>query len=76
MFSPASRGMLYEITIWRRTAGAAQLVATHHELGHLSRMKDIAEAMLRAQPRVGPAYYVRICEAHNGREVFTANMER
>ncbi len=68
--------MLYEITIWRRTAAAAQLVAMHHELGHLSRMKDIAKAMLRAHPGAGPAYYVRICEAHNGREVFTARMER
>ena len=63
--------MLYEITIWRRTSGAARLEATHHELGHLSRMKEIGKAMLRAHPGSGPAYYVRICEAHNGREVYT-----
>ena len=68
--------MLYEITIWRRTSAAAQLVATRHELGHLSKMKDVATAMLRAHPGVGPAYFVRICEAHNGREVFTARTER
>ena len=76
MLRPASRGMLYEITIWRRTAGAAQLVATHNELGDLSGMKDIAKAMLRAHPGVGSAHYVRICEAHNGREVFTSRLER
>ncbi len=68
--------MLYEITIWRRTSAAAQLVATHHELGHLSRMREIAKAMLQAHPGVGAGHYVRICEAHNGREVFTARMER
>ena len=76
MLRSASRGILYEITIWRRTASAAQLVETYHELGHLSGMKDIAKAMLREHPGVGPAYYVWICEAHNGREVFTARMER
>ena len=62
--------MLYEITIWRRTAGAAQLVATHHELGHLSTVKEVAKRMLRECPGVGPAHHVKIAEAHNGREVF------
>ena len=55
MLRSASRGILYEILIWRRTASAAQLVETYHELGHLSGMKDIAKAMLRAHPGVGSA---------------------
>ena len=67
--------MLYEITIWRWTAGAAQLVATHHELGHLSTAKDVAKRMLRDVPDVGPAHHVRIAEAHNGREVYVWKLD-
>ncbi len=67
--------MLYEITIWRHTARGAQLAATHHELGHLSSVKEVAKAMLRAFPGVGPAHHVRISEAHNGREVFTWRLD-
>ena len=67
--------MLYEITIWRRTARGAQLAATHHELGHLSTVREVAKAMLRDFPGAGPAHHVRISEAHNGREVFTWRLE-
>ena len=67
--------MLYEITIWRRTAGGPRLAATHHELGHLSTVREIAKAMLRDFPGVGPAHHVRISEAHNGREVFTWRLD-
>ena len=67
--------MLYEITIWRRMAGGAHLVATHHELGHLSTVKDTAKRMLREHPGVGPTHHVRISEAHNGREVFVWKLD-
>ena len=67
--------MLYEITIWRRTSGAAQLVATHHELGHLSTVKEAAKRLLRECPGVGPAHHVKIAEAHNGREVFVWKLD-
>ena len=67
--------MLYEITIWRRTAGGAHLVATHHELGHLSTVKESAKRMLRDVPGVGPAHHVKISEAHNGREVFVWKLD-
>ena len=67
--------MLYEITIGRRTAGAAQLVATHHELGHLGTVKEVAKRMLRECPSVGAAHHVKIAEAHNGREVYVWKLD-
>ena len=67
--------MLYEITIWRRTAGAAQLCATHHELGHISTVKEAAKRLLSAFPGAGPAHYVKISEAHNGREVLVWKLD-
>ena len=67
--------MLYEITIWRRTVGAGQLLATHHELGHLSTVKDVAKRMLREHPGVGATHHVKIAEAHNGREVFVWKLD-
>lgn len=72
---PFIQAMLYEITIWRRTAGGAQLAATHHELGHLSTVKDVAKRLLRAFPGAGPAHHVKISEAHNGREVFVWKLD-
>jgi hypothetical protein len=67
--------MLYEITIWRRTASGAQLVATHHELGHLSTVKEAAKRMLQDFPGVGLGHHVKISEAHNGREVFVWKLD-
>ncbi len=67
--------MLYEITIWKRTASGAQLVETHHELGNLSTVKDVAKRLLRELPGVGFAHHVKISEAHNGREVFVWKLD-
>ena len=67
---PLVVAMLYEITIWRRTAGGAQLLATQHELGHISTGREVAKAALRRHPGVGPAHHVRVSEAHTGREGF------
>lgn len=67
---PRVAAMLYEITIWTRVTGVAQLLATRHELGHLSTVKELAKTTLREHPDVGPAHYVKVSEAHNGRDVF------
>lgn len=67
--------MLYEITIWRRTGTGTELVATHHELGHLSTVKERAKALLRALPGVGAAHHVKVSEAHNGRDVFVWKLD-
>ena len=68
--------MLYEITIWSRTiAGTVQLLATHHELGHLSTVKEAAKRLLRDHPGAGPAHHVKVSESHNGREVLVWKLD-
>lgn len=68
--------MLYEITIWRRTAGAPRLLATRHELGRLAQIKEIAKALLREVPDANALHYLRIAEAHNDREVFVCGFDQ
>ena len=68
--------MLYEITIWRRTAGAPQLLATRHELGRLTQIKDVAKRMLRDAADANALFYVRVAEAHNGREAFVCRFDQ